>query len=80
MAAWTPSACHGVPRKEGQLISLDACRELIRRAWATHLNRLRSLPKRTALKVAPADDVRAEKLLVEEIEAIIAETRKEFEA
>jgi hypothetical protein len=66
--------------KVGQLISLDAARALIQKAWGPHINRLRALPKRAALKVNPADDVRAEGVLVDEIESVIAETRREFEA
>ncbi len=65
--------------KTGELISLDAARALIHRAWSPHINRLRALPKRCALSVNPSDDIRAEKVLVDEIEAVIAETRQEFE-
>ena len=65
--------------KLGQLVSIDEAKAIIQRAWGPHLNRLRALAKRAALKVNPADDVRAEKVLVDEIEAVIAETRQAFE-
>jgi hypothetical protein len=60
-----------VERKK--LIPIDVVREMIRRAWAPMLARLRSAPKRAAIKANPNDDVLAEAVFREEIEEAIAE-------
>jgi hypothetical protein len=55
------------------MIPMDVVRELIRRAWGPMLARLRSAPKRAAIKANPHDDVLAESVFRDEIEEAIAE-------
>ncbi len=64
--------------KKGRLVGFDVAKAVIRKAWQPLLNRLRAIPKRAAVKVNPADDVRAEEVLCDEIERAIAETRIEY--
>lgn len=65
--------------KQNRLVPWDLVIGIIRRAWIPHINRLRALPKRAAIKANPADDRHAESVLAEEIEAVIAETRLEYD-
>ncbi len=64
--------------KIGILIPVDKAKALIRRSFLPLLTRLRSLPKRAAFKVNPADDVHAEAVLREEMEDVIAEWRGQY--
>ena len=63
----------------GVLIRIDDARELIQRAWGPLLARLRSCPKRAAPKANPLDDVIAEEVFREEIEAAISEGQEAYE-
>lgn len=60
------------------LISFDAAKQLINRAWTPLLARLRSAPKRAAMKANPSDDVLAEMVFSEEIEEAIAEGQASY--
>lgn len=60
------------------LISFDAAKQLINRAWTPLLARLRSAPKRAAMKANPSDDALAEMVFSEEIEAAIAEGQASY--
>ena len=60
------------------LISFDAAKQLINRAWTPLLARLRSAPKRAAMKANPSDDSLAEMVFSEEIEAAIAEGQASY--
>ena len=60
------------------LIPFEAAKQLINRAWAPLLARLRSAPKRAAMKANPADDALAEMVFSEEIEAAIAEGQASY--
>lgn len=62
------------------LIPLDAAKELINRAWGPLLARLRSAPKRAAMKANPSDDTLAEQVFSEEIESAIAEGQASYAA
>lgn len=62
------------------LIPLDAAKDLINRAWAPLLSRLRSAPKRAAMKANPSDDTLAEEVFSEEIESAIAEGQASYAA
>jgi hypothetical protein len=62
------------------LISLDAAKDLINRAWVPLLARLRSAPKRAAMKANPMDDALAEEVFSEEIESAIAEGQASYGA
>ena len=67
---------HQVARKI--LISFDDARQLINRAWNPLLSRLRSAPKRAAMKANPADDTLAELVFREEIEMAISEGQASY--
>lgn len=60
------------------LISFDAAKQLINRAWTPLLARLRSAPKRAAMKANPSDDALAEMVFSEEIEEAIAEGQASY--
>jgi hypothetical protein len=62
-----------------KLIQVDAAIELITRVWGPLLQRLRSAPKRAALKANPTDDALAEEVFSEEIEDAISEASKTYE-
>lgn len=62
------------------LIPLDKAKELINMAWIPLLARLRSAPKRAAMKANPSDDTLAELVFSEEIEAAIAEGQASYAA
>lgn len=62
------------------LIPLDAAKDLINRAWVPLLARLRSAPKRAAMKANPSDDTLAEEVFSEEIESAIAEGQASYAA
>jgi len=62
-----------------KLIPMDSAIELITKAWGPLLQRLRSAPKRAALKANPTDDALAEAVFSEEIEDAIAEASKTYE-
>jgi len=62
------------------LIPLDAAKGLINRAWVPLLARLRSAPKRAAMKANPSDDTLAEEVFSEEIESAIAEGQASYAA
>ncbi|MEA3207822.1 MAG: hypothetical protein QOE70_879 [Chthoniobacter sp.] len=62
------------------LITMDFAKQLIRRAWVPLLTRLRSIPKRAAVKANPHDDVHAEQVISIEIEDAIREARGAFAA
>lgn len=62
------------------LIPLDVAKDLINRAWAPLLARLRSAPKRAAMKANPSDDTLAEQVFSEEIESAIAEGQASYGA
>jgi hypothetical protein len=62
------------------LIPIDVAKELINRAWVPLLARLRSAPKRAAMKANPADDALAEIVFKEEIEAAIKEGQDSYAA
>jgi hypothetical protein len=55
------------------LISIDVAKDWINRAWLPLLARLRSAPKRAAMKANPSDDTLAEAVFKEEIEQAIKE-------
>jgi hypothetical protein len=55
------------------LIPIDVARGLINKAWLPLLARLRSAPKRAAMKANPSDDTLAEAVFKEEIEQAIKE-------
>jgi hypothetical protein len=62
------------------LIPLDAAKDLINLAWVPLLARLRSAPKRAAMKANPSDDTLAEQVFSEEIESAIAEGQASYVA
>ena len=62
-----------------ELIHIDAALEMMSRAWLPLLARLRSSPKRVAMKANPADDVLAESVFAAEIEEAIAEGQASYE-
>lgn len=62
------------------LIPLDVAKDLINRAWVPLLARLRSAPKRAAMKANPSDDTLAEQAFSEEIESAIAEGQASYAA
>lgn len=62
------------------LIPIDVAKELINRAWIPLLARLRSAPKRAAMKANPSDDTLAEAVFKEEIEAAIKEGQDSYGA
>jgi hypothetical protein len=55
------------------LIPIDVAKDLINKAWLPLLARLRSAPKRAAMKANPSDDTLAEAVFKEEIESAIKE-------
>ena len=62
------------------LIPIDDAKNLINRAWVPLLARLRSAPKRAAMKANPSDDTLAEAVFKEEIEAAIKEGQDSYAA
>lgn len=62
------------------LIPLDRAKELINMAWIPLLARLRSAPKRAAMKANPSDDTLAELAFSAEIEEAIAEGQASYAA
>ena len=60
------------------LITMDFAKQLIRKAWVPLLTRLRSIPKRAAVKVNPHDDVHAAQVISDEIEDAIKEAQSAF--
>ncbi len=62
-----------------ELIHIDAALEMMSRAWLPLLARLRSSPKRVAMKANPSDDVLAEAVFAAEIEEAIAEGQASYE-
>jgi hypothetical protein len=62
------------------LIPIDVAKNLINRAWVPLLARLRSAPKRAAMKANPSDDTLAEAVFKEEIEAAIKEGQDSYAA
>ncbi|MEA3207879.1 MAG: hypothetical protein QOE70_936 [Chthoniobacter sp.] len=66
--------------RQGVLVTMDFAKQLIRRAWVPLLTRLRSIPKRAAVKANPHDDVHAEQVISIEIEDAIREARGAFAA
>lgn len=62
------------------LIPIDVAKDLINRAWVPLLARLRSAPKRAAMKANPSDDTLAESVFKEEIEAAIKEGQDSYAA
>lgn len=62
------------------LIPLDKAKELINMAWVPLLARLRSAPKRAAMKANPSDDTLAELAFSAEIEEAIAEGQASYAA
>jgi hypothetical protein len=62
------------------LIPIDVAKNLINRAWVPLLARLRSAPKRAAMKANPSDDTLAEAVFKEEIEAAIREGQDSYAA
>ena len=62
------------------LVPMDAAKDLINRAWGPLLARLRSAPKRAAMKANPLDDALAEQVFSEEIELAIAEGQASYGA
>ncbi|MGB8168116.1 MAG: hypothetical protein WCF18_11535 [Chthoniobacteraceae bacterium] len=69
---------HKLKERQGVLIEMDFAKQLIRKAWMPLLTRLRSIPKRAAVKVNPHDDVHAEQVLSAEIEDAIEEARNVY--
>lgn len=65
--------------RQKQLISIEAAVEIMTRAWTPLLQRLRSAPRRAAIKANPVDDALAETVFSEEIEDAIAEGTKSYE-
>ena len=65
---------------EKTLITVDEARQIIGRAWAPLLARIRSIPRRAALKANPSDDALAEEVFREEIEIAIAEGQSSYVA
>jgi alpha-beta hydrolase superfamily lysophospholipase len=63
-----------------KLIPIDVAKQIIQRAWQPLLTRLRSAPKRAALKANPIDDALAEAAFREEIEIAIAEGQSNYGA
>lgn len=63
-----------------KLITVDEARAIIGRAWAPLLARIRSAPKRAALKANPSDDALAEEVFREEIELAIVEGQSSYGA
>ena len=63
-----------------KLITVDEARSIIGRAWAPLLARIRSVPKRCALKANPSDDALAEEVFREEIELAISEGQESYGA
>jgi hypothetical protein len=63
-----------------KLITVDEARAIIGRAWAPLLARIRSAPKRAALKANPSDDALAEEVFREEIEMAIVEGQSSYGA
>lgn len=61
-------------------ITMDFAKQLIRKAWVPLLTRLRSIPKRAAIKANPHDDVHAEEVIAQEIEDAIKEAQGAFAA
>jgi hypothetical protein len=59
--------------EQKKLIRMDKAKQIIGRAWAPLIARLRSCPKRAALKANPSDDALAEEVFREEIEQAIME-------
>jgi hypothetical protein len=66
-------------KKRGQLLSIEDSKEIIRRAWGPLLTRLRAVGKRCASKANPLDDVLAEKVISEEVEAAILEGQTSYQ-
>lgn len=69
---------HKLKERQGVLIEMDFAKQLTRKAWIPLLTRLRSIPRRAAMKVNPHDDVHAEQVLAAEIEDAIKEARDAF--
>jgi len=61
--------------REKITITMDAAKAMMRRTFIPLLNRLRSLGRDIAFEVNPSDDVHAEKVITEKMEALIAELR-----
>lgn len=66
-------------KKRSQLISIEDSKDIIRRAWGPLLTRLRAVGKRCASKANPVDDVLAERVISEEIEAAILEGQTSYQ-
>ncbi|MEI6716072.1 MAG: hypothetical protein WCO60_20165 [Verrucomicrobiota bacterium] len=67
-----------IQQERRDLISIDDAKDMMARAWLPLLARLRSAPKRAAAKANPSDDVLAELVFAEEIEAAIAEGQASY--
>jgi hypothetical protein len=64
--------------EQKKLIRMDKAKQIIGRAWAPLIARLRSCPKRAALKANPSDDALAEEVFREEIEQAIMEGQSTY--
>jgi major membrane immunogen (membrane-anchored lipoprotein) len=65
--------------RENITITMDAAKAMMRRTFIPLLNRLRSLGRDIAFEVNPSDDVHAEKIITEKMEALIAELRTAYD-
>lgn len=75
----TETAILKLQMQRKELISIDAARQIISRAWLPMLARLRSVARRVAAKANPSDDVLAEMMITEEIEQCIEESQAAYE-
>jgi len=64
--------------EQKKLITVDQARAIINRAWMPLLARIRSAPKRAALKANPSNDALAEEVFRDEIEIAIAEGQSSY--